>query len=67
VNRPVVIGGVLVCPGDVVVADGDGVVVVPRAAVKEVAAHARRILDGDRAARKELYKSMGLPADKSVE
>ena len=67
VNRPVDIGGVLVCPGDVVVADGDGVVVVPRAAAKDVAAHARGILDDDKAARSQLYKSMGLPADKSVE
>ena len=67
VNRPVDIGGVLVCPGDVVVADGDGVVVVPRAAAKDVAAHARGILDGDKAGRKALYKSMGLPLDKTVE
>jgi len=31
VNRPVVCGGVLVVPDDVVVVDGDGIVVVQRA------------------------------------
>lgn len=67
VNRPVVCGGVLVIPGDVVVADGDGVVVVPRAVAVEVAHYARGILAGDKEGRRELYRELGLPADPSVE
>jgi regulator of RNase E activity RraA len=67
VNRPVDIGGALVCPGDVVVADGDGVVVVPRAVAEDVAAHSRGIFNTDKAGRKALYKSMGLPMDGTVE
>jgi 4-hydroxy-4-methyl-2-oxoglutarate aldolase len=45
VNRPVTVGGVLVRPGDVVVADGDGVVVVPRERAAEVAAASLGFLD----------------------
>jgi 4-hydroxy-4-methyl-2-oxoglutarate aldolase len=45
VNRPVTIGGVLVRPGDVVMADGDGVVVVPRERADEVAKEALMFLD----------------------
>ena len=67
VNRPVVCGGVLVIPGDVVVADGDGVVVVPRAVAADVARYARRILDADKAGRRELYRELGLPHDLSIE
>jgi regulator of RNase E activity RraA len=45
VNRPVNLGGVLVRPGDVVMADGDGVVVVPREHATEVAEAAKQFLD----------------------
>jgi len=67
VNRPIVCGGVLVVPGDVVVADGDGVLVVPRAVAADVARYAKRILEGDKEGRRKLYEKLGLPKDKSVE
>lgn len=66
VNRPIVCGGVLVEPGDVIVADGEGVIVVPRGVAKEVAEYARAILDGDKAGRRKLYEKLGLPPDDSV-
>ena len=45
VNRPINVGGVLVRPGDIVLADGDGVIVVPREQAEEVAKFARTFLD----------------------
>jgi 4-hydroxy-4-methyl-2-oxoglutarate aldolase len=66
VNRPVVVGGVLVKPGDVIVADGDGVIVVPRGVATRVAEFAHKIIEGDKAARRDLYKRAGLPEDSSV-
>ena len=66
INRPIVCGGVLVEPGDVIVADGDGVIVVPRAQAKEVAEYARATLDGDKVGRRKLYEKLGLPPDDSV-
>lgn len=41
VNVPIVVGGVVVHPGDAVVADDDGVVCIPRAQAAEVAAAGR--------------------------
>ena len=66
VNRPIVVGGVLVKPGDVIVADGDGVVVVPRDVALKVAEFAHKIIEGDKAGRRELYRKLGLPDDASV-
>jgi len=65
-NRPIVCGGVLVMPGDVIAADGDGVVVVPRAHAEDVARYAHKIIEDDKAARRELYRKAGLPSDPSV-
>ena len=63
---PVSVGGVLVHPGDMVVADGDGVIVVPREVAQEVAGHAHAEHQRDKKRRAEHYKSLGWKPDSTV-
>jgi 4-hydroxy-4-methyl-2-oxoglutarate aldolase len=65
-NVPVAVGGVTVYPGDIVVADGDGVIVVPRRHALEVAKYAHRELAGDKVGRRKLYEDIGMELDDSV-
>lgn len=65
-NFPINCGGVLVFPGDLIVADGDGVIVVPRHHALEVAKLAREINLGDEKSRAEKFKRLGIPLDKTV-
>lgn len=67
VQQPVVVGGVQIRPGDVIVGDGDGVIVVPREHAEAVARKAQEILDADKAGRRNLYEQLGLPLDPTVE
>ena len=61
------IGAVRVRPGDVVVADDDGVIVVPQESAQLVAGVAAQVLQGDKRARRRRYEELGLPRDDTVE
>lgn len=65
-NFPINCGGVLVFPGDLIVADGDGVIVVPRQHALEVGRLAREINLGDEKSRSERFKRLGIPLDETV-
>ena len=65
-NVPVCVGGQTVCPGDVVVADGDGVVVVPRAVASDVARFAAEEHARDMKSRRKHYDDLGRPPDGTV-
>ncbi len=65
-NFPINCGGVLVYPGDLIVADGDGVIVVPREHAMQVGDLAREVMEGDQKGRARRYKNLGIPIDETV-
>jgi regulator of RNase E activity RraA len=65
-NFPINCGGALVFPGDLIVADGDGVIVVPRQHALEVGRLAREINLGDEKSRAERFKRLKMPLDETV-
>ncbi len=66
-DKPITCAGVKVNPGDVIVADDDGVVVVPQDQADEVARRAKLIQEKDRPGRRESYLKLGLPLDETVQ
>lgn len=66
-NQPIVCGGVVVRPGDIVAGDDDGIIVVPQDIAAEVADRAYKIQAKDRVARRATYAKLGIPFDKTVE
>jgi regulator of RNase E activity RraA len=60
-QEPVGCGGVAVFPDDIIVADGDGAVVIPKAIVAEVAAEAEEQERLEAWIMREVEKGMPLP------
>jgi len=66
-NQPINCGGVRVAPGDGVIADDDGIVVIPQAEAEEVAKRAWLVQDKDRRQRRAFYEKLGMAMDSTVE
>lgn len=65
-DQPIALGGQAVFPGDVVVADGDGVLIVPRLAAPDVGRLAREEMERDMKARRSHYEALGMAPDETV-
>lgn len=65
-GQPIALGGVQVRQGDIIAADGDGVIVVPQAIAAAVAEHAQAENQRDRANRRRHYADLGRQPDDTV-
>jgi len=66
-DKPVVCADVYVCPGDMLLADHDGVIVIPARYADEVAYRSYKIQQIDRVNRRRNYEKAGMPFDETVE
>lgn len=66
-NMPVEIGGQRVNPDDLIVADGDGAIVVPEDVIVDVLKYAIQESENDKIARGHLFDALGIPRSESIE
>lgn len=64
---PVNIGGCQIPPGDIVVADGEGIITVPIEHARTGAETAREVLENDQETRRKYYRKVGLKPDFTLE
>jgi 4-hydroxy-4-methyl-2-oxoglutarate aldolase len=57
-GQPVTIGGVRIALGDVVIADRDGIVIVPRRLAHEVAQRAKTLMGSENAVRQAIRRGL---------
>src|SRR4051812_37136307 len=62
-NFPIAVGGVVVCPGDIIVGDSEGVAVIPRADAEEVYAAWHKIMERERAWSSQAARGEVIAAD----
>ncbi len=65
--QPVTCGGVFVRPGDIVLADGDGAIVVPIEKAQQVAEIAIDVQEGDKKGRRWFFNKLGMTHDFTTE
>ena len=65
-NSVVEIGGATIKPGDLIVADGDGAIVVPQDVIDDVLYYAKQESENDRHDRRILFEVLGIEQDEST-